>query len=137
MNTLKFYIICSAVFAVSLIESCTPVNLSTLITDKTWTIDYVTKDGVKLAADQILASEGVISKMTFNEDGSIVYTDSLGLNAVTGKWQFQLNNTQLVVSGIKVGKSDQNTIVELSNTNFTFWHMNGANKITLYYKYKL
>jgi len=108
----------------------------TLITDKTWVIESVNMAGMDMTAAEILAEEGAEFQMTLKADGTMVYADNMGLNPVSGTWQFQQNNKQFVVSGIEAGKSDENTINKLTATDLWFWHMDGTDKMIMHYKSK-
>jgi VCBS repeat-containing protein len=74
--------------------------------------------------------------MILNTTGTVTYMDNMGMNAISGKWEFQKNNTQFVISGIKVGESDLNTITKLTSTDLWFWHMDGTEKMIMHYKVK-
>jgi len=122
---------CVGFFAASCSED--PV---TLLTGKTWVIESVNMAGMDMTPAEILASEGSEYQMTLKADGTVVYTDNMGMNPVSGMWKFQKNNTQFVVSGIEVGKSDENTINKLTATDLWFWHMDGTDKMIMHYKVK-
>jgi len=83
-----------------------------------------------------MATEGAEYQMTLKADGTVTYTDNMGMNPVSGAWKFQKNNNQFVVSGIEVGKSDVNTINKLTATDLWFWHMDGTDKMIMHYKVK-
>ncbi|MHB9143116.1 MAG: hypothetical protein ACYC25_14695 [Paludibacter sp.] len=116
--------------------SCSKTDEVSLISDKTWVIESVNMAGMDLTAAEILASEGTQYQMTLKADGSLVFADNMGQNPVSGKWVFQQNNTQFVVSGIDAGKSDVNTITKLTGTELWFWHMDGTDKMIMHYKLK-
>ena len=137
MKTLKSKLII-AIALVSIgftLASCSEDPV-TLITDKTWVIESVNMAGMEMTPAEILASEGAEYQMTLKADGTVVYADNMGMNPMTGAWQFQQNKTQFVVSGIETGKSDVNTINKLTATDLWFWHMDGTDKMIMHYKLK-
>ena len=109
---------------------------TTLISGKTWVIKSVNMAGMDFTAEKILTDEGAEFQMLLNADGTVTYTDNMGLNPMIGKWQFQENETQFKVSGIDGTNSDINTITQLNSTDLEFWHMDGSDKMTMHYKIK-
>jgi len=109
---------------------------TTLISGKTWVIKSVNMAGMDFTAEKILTDEGAEFQMLLNADGTVTYTDNMGLNPMIGKWQFQVNETQFKVSGIDGTNSDINTITQLNSTDLEFWHMDGSDKMTMHYKIK-
>lgn len=107
-----------------------------LITGRTWVIASVNMAGMDLTAAEILADEGAEFQMVLNVDGTVTYTDNKGLNPMHGKWQFQENETQFKIFGIDGTNSDVNTITKLNSTVLEFWHMDGSDKMMMYYKIK-
>jgi len=107
-----------------------------LITGKTWVIKSVNMSGMDFSAAEIIAQEGAELQMVLNIDGTVTYTDNMGLNPMHGKWQFQENETQFKVSGIDGTNSDLNTITQLTATDLEFWHMDGSDKMIMHYKAK-
>jgi len=107
-----------------------------LISGKTWVIKSVNMAGMDFTAEKILTDEGAEFQMLLNVDGTVTYTDNMGLNPMIGKWQFQENETQFKVSGIDGTNSDINTITQLNSTDLEFWHMDGSDKMTMHYKIK-
>ncbi len=137
MKTLKTkLIIAIALVSVGLFMAACSEDPVTLITDKTWVIESVNMAGMDMTPAEILASEGAEYQMTLKADGTVVYADNMGMNPMTGAWQFQQNKTQFVVSGIEAGKSDVNTINKLTATDLWFWHMDGTDKMIMHYKLK-
>ena len=92
--------------------------------------------GMDMTPAEILATQGSQFQMTLKADGNLVYDDNMGMNPMNGKWVMQLNDTQFVVSGIDAGMTDTNTITKLTSTELWFWHMDGADKMTMHYKLK-
>jgi len=109
---------------------------TTLISGKTWVIKSVNMAGMDFTAEKILTDEGAEFQMLLNADGTVTYTDNMGLNPMIGKWEFQVNETQFKVSGIDGTNSDINTITQLNSTDLEFWHMDGSDKMTMHYKIK-
>ena len=137
MKTLKSkLIIAIALVSVGFTLAACSEDPVTLITDKTWVIESVNMAGMDMTPAEILASEGAEYQMTLKADGTVVYADNMGMNPMTGAWQFQQNKTQFVVSGIEAGKSDVNTINKLTATDLWFWHMDGTDKMIMHYKLK-
>jgi hypothetical protein len=141
MKTLKLNSILTiaAIFTVVFFSACTKANdpsVTSLITDKTWVIEAVNMAGMDMTPAEILTSEGTQFQMTLKADGTLVYADNMGMNPMNGKWVMQLNDTQFVVSGIDAGMTDVNTITKLTSTELWFWHMDGADKMTMHYKLK-
>ena len=137
MKTLKSkLIIAIALVSVGFTMAACSEDPVTLITDKTWVIESVNMAGMDMTPAEILASEGAEYQMTLKADGTVVYADNMGMNPMTGAWQFQQNKTQFVVSGIETGKSDVNTINKLTATDLWFWHMDGTDKMIMHYKLK-
>ena len=118
-----------------LASSCTE-DPTSLLTDKTWVLESVNMAGMEMTPAQILADEGAEYQMTLKADGTVVYADNMGMNPMSGVWQFQQNKTQFVVSGIEAGKSDVNTINKVTATDLWFWHMDGIDKMIMHYKVK-
>jgi uncharacterized lipoprotein YehR (DUF1307 family) len=122
------------------IASCTKdEELSTkteLITGKTWVIESVNMAGMNFTSEEILTEEGAEFQMLLNVDGTVTYTDNKGLNPMSGKWQFQENETQFKIYGIDGTNSDINTITQLTSSDLVFWHMDGADKMIMHYKIK-
>ena len=122
------------------IASCSKDEAATsktdLITGKTWVIKSVNMPGMDFTAAEIMAQEGAEFQMLLNVDGTVTYTDNMGLNPMYGKWQFQVNETQFKVSGIDGTNSDLNTITQLTATDLEFWHMDGSDKMIMHYKIK-
>ena len=116
--------------------SCSNTNDPTLLTGKTWVIESVNMAGMDMTAAEILTEEGAEYQMTLKADGTLVYTDNMGMNPMSGKWVMQQKNTQFVVSGIEAGKSDVNTITKLTAKELWFWHMDGSDKMIMHYKAK-
>ena len=92
--------------------------------------------GMDFTAAEIIAQEGAEFQMVLNVDGTVKYTDNMGMNPMNGKWQFQENETQFKVSGIDGTNSDLNTITQLTATDLEFWHMDGTDKMTMHYHVK-
>jgi hypothetical protein len=138
MKTLKSILIIPIVLAtVGLFTTaCSNTDEVALITDKTWVIESVNMAGMNMTAAEILTEEGSEYQMTLKADGTVVFTDNTGMNPMTGKWKFQKNNTQFVVSGIDGANSDLNTINKLTATDLWFWHMDGNDKMIMHYKVK-
>jgi uncharacterized lipoprotein YehR (DUF1307 family) len=107
-----------------------------LITGKTWVISSVSMAGMNYTPAEILTEEGAEFQMVLNVDGTVTFTDNMGMNPMTGKWEFQLNETQFKVSGIDGTNSDLNTITQLTATDLMFWHMDGTDKMIMHYKVK-
>jgi len=107
-----------------------------LITGKTWVIKSVNMSGMDFTAVEIIAEEGAEFQMLLNVDGTVTYTNNMGLNPMNGKWQFQENETQFKVSGIDGTNSDLNTITQLTATDLEFWHMDGSDKMIMHYNTK-
>ncbi len=129
----------AAIIAVVFFSACNKTSdpsVTSLITDKTWVLEAVNMAGMDMTPAEILASEGAEYQMTLKADGTLVYADNMGMNPINGKWVMQLNDTQFVVSGIDPGMTDTNTITKLTNTELWFWHMDGADKMTMHYKLK-
>ncbi len=122
------------------IASCSKDEVVTsktdLITGKTWVIQSVNMSGMDFTAAEIIAQEGAEFQMSLKVDGTVTYTDNMGLNPMNGKWQFQVNETQFKVSGIDGANSDLNTITLLTSTDLEFWHMDGSDKMIMHYKTK-
>jgi len=118
------------------VTACSNTDEVALITDKTWVIESVNMAGMDMTSAEIMATEGAEYQMTLKADGTVTYTDNMGMNPVSGAWKFQKNNNQFVVSGIEVGKSDVNTINKLTATDLWFWHMDGTDKMIMHYKVK-
>lgn len=135
MKTLKFSTAIILLLSSILFSSCNKDELS-LITDKTWVLTSVNMAGMDMTPTEILAEEGAEYQMILNTNGTVTYMDNMGMNAISGKWEFQKNNTQFVISGIKVGESDLNTITKLTSTDLWFWHMDGTEKMIMHYKVK-
>jgi hypothetical protein len=112
------------------------VTKTDLITGKTWLIASVNMAGMDLTASEILADEGTEFQMVLKVDGTVSYTDNMGLNPMQGKWQFQENETQFKIFGIDGTNSDVNTITTLNSTDLEFWHMDGTDKMIMHYKIK-
>jgi hypothetical protein len=127
-----------AMFILFSVASCSKDDESNtaLITNKTWVIESVNMAGMNMTAQEILSEEGGEYQMTLKEDGTLTYTDNMGMNPETGKWQFEDNETQFKVFGIDATSSDLNTITRLTSTELWFWHMDGADKMTMHYKKK-
>jgi len=108
-------IVLSVLFSIA---SCSKDDLSktALITSKTWVIESVNMAGMDLTAAEILADEGGEYQMTLKSDGTLTFTDNMGLNPESGMWQFQENETQFKVYGIDATSSDLNTITRLTAT---------------------
>jgi len=142
MKTLKSYFVRISAIGLILfsIASCSKDDAVTsktdLITGKTWVIKSVNMSGMDFTAAEITAQEGAEFQMALNIDGSVTYTDNMGLNPVNRKWQFQMNETQFKVSGIDGTNSDLNTITKLTATDLEFWHMDGSDKMIMHYKAK-
>jgi uncharacterized lipoprotein YehR (DUF1307 family) len=142
MKTLKssFIRIIAIGLLVFSIASCTKDEVTTsktnLITGKTWVISSVNMMGMDFTAAEIIAQEGAEFQMVLNVDGTVKYMDNMGMNPMSGKWEFQQNETQFKVSGIDGTNSDLNTITQLSATDLEFWHMDGTDKMTMHYKIK-
>lgn len=142
MKTLKSYFV--RIIALGLIlfsiASCSKDEALTsktdLITGKTWVIKSVNMSGMDFTAEEIITEEGAEFQMLLNVDGTVTYTDNMGLNPMNGKWQFQENETQFKVSGIDGTNSDLNTITQLTATDLEFWHMDGSDKMIMHYKTK-
>jgi hypothetical protein len=111
-------------------------NKTELITGKTWVIESVSMAGMNYSAEEILAEEGAEYQMVLNVDSTVILTDNKGLNPMSGKWQFQENETQFKISGIDGTNSDINTITQLTASDLVFWHMDGADKMIMHYKAK-
>ena len=128
-------IVLSVLFSIA---SCSKDDLSktALITSKTWVIESVNMAGMDLTAAEILADEGGEYQMTLKSDGTLTFTDNMGLNPESGMWQFQENETQFKVYGIDATSSDLNTITRLTATELWFWHMDGSDKMIMHYKVK-
>lgn len=109
---------------------------TSLITNKTWVIESVNMAGMDLTAAEILTDEGSEFQMKLKEDGTLTFTDNMGLNPETGMWQFEANETQFKVYGIDGTNSDLNTITKLTTTELWFWHMDGSDKMIMHYKAK-
>lgn len=107
-----------------------------LITGKTWVIQSVNMSGMDFTTAEILTEEGAEFQMLLNVDGTVTYTDNMGMNPMNGKWEFQVNETQFKVSGIDGTNSDLNTITLLTATDLEFWHMDGSDKMIMHYKTK-
>jgi hypothetical protein len=142
MKNLKFYFVSIITFGLFLfsIASCkkddTAPTKTELITGKTWVIVSVNMSGMDYTADEILAEEGAEYQMVIKVDSTVTYTDNKGLNPMSGKWQFQENETQFKVYGIDGTNSDINTIIQLTATDLEFWHMDGSDKMIMHYKIK-
>jgi hypothetical protein len=138
MKTIKSILIIPIVLAILglFVTSCSNTDEVALITDKTWVIESVNMAGMDMTAAEILAEEGAEYQMTLKADGTLVFADNMGMNPMTGKWKFQQNNTQFVVSGIDGDNSDVNTINKLTATDLWFWHMDGNDKMIMHYKVK-
>lgn len=137
MKTLKSILLIPIVLVTVglFVTACSNTDEVALITDKTWVIESVNMAGMDMSAAEILATEGAEYQMTLKADGTVTYTDNMGMNPVSGTWKFQKSNTQFVVSG-EVGKSDVNTINKLTATDLWFWHMDGIDKMIMHYKLK-
>jgi len=135
MKTLKS-IIAVALVAVGFLAAACTEDPTSLLTDKTWVLESVNMAGMEMTPAQILADEGAEYQMTLKADGTVVYADNMGMNPMSGVWQFQQNKTQFVVSGIEAGKSDVNTINKVTATDLWFWHMDGIDKMIMHYKVK-
>ena len=122
--------------AVSCSKDAAVISKTALITGKTWVIKSVNMSGMDFTAAEIIAQEGAQFQMGLNTDGTVTYTDNMGLNPKYGKWQFQENETQFKVSGIDGTNSDLNTITLLTATELEFWHMDGSDKMIMHYKAK-
>jgi hypothetical protein len=122
------------------IASCkkdsTTLTKTQLITGKTWVIQSVNMAGMDYTSEEIITNEGAEYQMVLKVDSTITFTDNKGLNPMTGKWQFQQNETQYKVYGIDGTNSDINTITQLTSTDLIFWHMDGSDKMIMHYKTK-
>ena len=138
MKTLKSILLIPMVLVTVglFVTACSNTDEVALITDKTWVIESVNMAGMDMTSAEIMATEGAEYQMTLKADGTVTYTDNMGMNPVSGAWKFQKNNNQFVVSGIEVGKSDVNTINKLTATDLWFWHMDGTDKMIMHYKVK-
>jgi uncharacterized lipoprotein YehR (DUF1307 family) len=142
MKTLKssFVRIIAIGLIVLSIASCTKDEVTTsktnLIAGKTWVISSVNMMGMDFTAAEIISQEGAEFQMVLNVDGTVKYMDNMGMNPMTGKWEFQQNETQFKVSGIDGTNSDLNTITQLTATDLEFWHMDGSDKMIMHYKTK-
>jgi len=142
MKTLKssFVRIIAFGLIVFSIASCNKDEVVTskteLITGKTWVLKSVNMAGMDFTEAEILTEEGAEYQMVLNINGTVTYTDNMGMNPMTGKWEFQQNETQFKVSGIDGTNSDLNTITQLSATDLEFWHMDGTDKMIMHYKIK-
>ena len=142
MKNLKIYSIriLAVVLILFLIASCKKDDAAPtkkeLITGKTWVIQSVNMAGKDYTAQEILTNEGAEFQMVLKVDSTITYSDDKGLNPMTGKWQFQENETQFKVYGIDATNSDLNTITQLTTVDLEFWHMDGIDKMIMHYKIK-
>lgn len=142
MKTLKSNFVRIFAFGLILfsIASCSKdaavTSKTDLITGKTWVLKSVNMAGMDFTAAEIIAQEGAEFQMLLKVDGTVTYTDNMGLNPMNGKWQFQQNETQFKVSGIDGTNSDLNTITQLTATDLEFWHMDGSDKMIMHYKVK-
>ncbi|TSA34974.1 MAG: hypothetical protein D4R64_10675 [Porphyromonadaceae bacterium] len=128
-------IVLSVVFTIAYCSK-DDTSKTALITSKTWVIESVNMAGMDLTAAEILTDEGSEYQMTLKGDGTLTFTDNMGLNPATGMWQFQANETQFKVYGIDATSSDLNTITKLTATELWFWHMDGSDKMIMHYKVK-
>jgi hypothetical protein len=142
MKTLKSNFVSTIALGLILfsIASCSKdaavTSKTDLITGKTWVIKSVNMAGMDFTAAEILSEEGAEFQMVLNVDGTVTYTDNMGMNSMNGKWQFLENETQFKVSGIDGTNSDLNTITQLTDTDLEFWHMDGSDKMIMHYKIK-
>lgn len=104
--------------------------------EKTWVLESVNMAGMDMSAEEIQTEEGGEFQMELKKDGTVTFTDNMGMNPETGKWQFQKNDSQFKVSGINSDKTDLNTITRLTNKELWFWHMDGNDKMIMHYKTK-
>ena len=132
-NLIRVGVMLSVFFSIA---SCSKdeATKTSLITNKTWVIESVNMAGMDFSAEEILAEEGGEFQMTLKEDGTLTFTDNMGMNPETGMWQFMENETQFRVYGIDGANSDLNTITRLTTTELWFWHMDGSDKMTMHYK---
>ena len=137
MKTIKStLIIAVALVSIGFFAVACTEDPTSLLTDKTWVLESVNMAGMEMTPAQILADEGAEYQMTLNADGTLVFADNMGMNPMTGVWQFQQNKTQFVFSGVEAGKSDVNTINKVTATDLWFWHMDGTDKMIMHYKVK-
>ena len=104
--------------------------------DKTWVLESVNMAGMNMSTEEILMEEGSEFQMELKKDGTLTFTDNMGMNPETGKWQFQEKDSQFKVYGIDSTASDVNTITRLTNKELWFWHIDGADKMIMHYKAK-